>query len=62
MTCRMMGFRNGTVTPYRINGTVSPWYGLILDRPACRPVIDEHLLDCPGVRPPPQLGIHICGK
>ena len=58
----MMGFRNGSVIPYRINGSEPPWYGLQIDHPACRPNIDEHVLDCPGVRVPPRLGIHICGK
>ncbi|CAF2579834.1 unnamed protein product [Rotaria sp. Silwood2] len=60
LTCRMMGFRNGSVIPYRINGSESPWYGLQIDHPACRWNKDEHLLDCPGVRVPPQLGINIC--
>ncbi|CAM4799581.1 unnamed protein product [Rotaria magnacalcarata] len=60
LTCRMMGFRNGSVIPYRINGSEPPWYGLQIDHPACRPNRDEHLLDCPGVRTPPRLGIHIC--
>ena len=58
----MMGFRNGSVIPYRINGSEAPWYGLVIDHPACRPNTDEHLLDCPGVHTPPQLGLHMCGK
>lgn len=58
----MMGFRNGSVIPYRINGSEPPWYGLQMDHPGCRPYKDEHLLDCPGVRTPPRLGIHMCGK
>ncbi len=58
----MMGFRNGSVVPFRINGSEPPWYGLQVDHPACRPDLDEHLLDCPGVRVPPRLGIHTCGK
>jgi hypothetical protein len=58
----MMGFRNGSVIPYRISGSEPPWYGLQIDNPACRYNVDEHLLDCPGVRTPPQLGLHICGK
>jgi hypothetical protein len=62
LTCRMMGFRNGSVVPYRINGSEPPWYGLVIDHPACRSNIDGHLLDCPGVRAPPQLGLHMCGK
>ncbi|CAF4324185.1 unnamed protein product, partial [Rotaria magnacalcarata] len=36
LTCRMMGFRNGSVIPYRINGSEPPWYGLQIDHPACR--------------------------
>lgn len=62
LTCRMMGFRNGSIVPYRINASETPWYGLVIDQPACRPVLDEHVLDCPGVRSPPQMGINICGK
>lgn len=58
----MMGFRNGSVIPYRINGSEPPWYGLQIDHPACRWNMDEHFLDCPGVRTPPQLGMHICGN
>ena len=58
----MMGFRNGSVLPYRIYGREPPWYGLQIDYPACRINTDEHLLDCPGVRVPPQLGVHLCGK
>ncbi|UJR14923.1 hypothetical protein I4U23_001905 [Adineta vaga] len=60
LSCRMMGFRNGSVIPYRVNGSEAPWYGLQIDHPACRPNVDEHVLDCPGVRVPPQLGIQIC--
>ncbi|CAF0964952.1 unnamed protein product [Adineta ricciae] len=60
LTCRMMGFRNGSVIPYRINGSEPPWYGLQIDHPACRPFVDEHVLDCPGVSVPPRLGLHIC--
>lgn len=62
LTCRMMGFRNGSVIPYRIQDREPPWYGVQIDHPACSPNKDEHLLNCPGVRVPPQLGIHICGK
>ncbi|CAF0871361.1 unnamed protein product, partial [Adineta ricciae] len=60
LTCRMMGFRNGSVIPYRINGSEPPWYGLQIDHPACRPFVDEHVLDCPGISVPPRLGLHIC--
>ncbi|CAF4441164.1 unnamed protein product, partial [Adineta steineri] len=60
LTCRMMGFRNGSVIPYRVNNSESLWYGLQIDHPACRSNLDEHVLDCPGVRVPPRLGLHIC--
>ncbi|CAF0748650.1 unnamed protein product, partial [Didymodactylos carnosus] len=56
LTCRMMGFRNGTVSSYR--NDQQSMYGVVIDYPACKH--DEtNLLNCVGFRSP-QIGLHVC--